>query len=167
MDSTIYQGCKLDSIHPYGVLLVRIGADDPSFIAIGSRGQFPAYRDGFLEFRIHDADACLVDNAGTVTVTVGERDNLPSPSWWNGTCDDVNYSNAVHDSNGKPVHPYLITSWRGIQVCGPLPWTVSTPDHFVTFPGGSVEQEFECTELVKRYIYLGYGINAIHYRTNF
>jgi fibro-slime domain-containing protein len=70
VDRTIYQGCKLDSIHPYGVLLVRIGDDDPTFIAIGSKGEFPAYRDGFLEFRIHDGNACLADNAGSVKVTV-------------------------------------------------------------------------------------------------
>ncbi len=70
VDSTIYQGCKLDAILPYGVLLVRIGNDDPSFIAIGSKDDIPAYRDGFLEFRIHDADPCLGDNAGSVTVSV-------------------------------------------------------------------------------------------------
>jgi hypothetical protein len=82
VDSTIYQGCKLDSIHPYGVLLVRIGADDPTpFMAIGSKDDIPAYRDGFLEFRIHDGDACLLDNAGTVTVTVIGADKVTSSKY--------------------------------------------------------------------------------------
>jgi fibro-slime domain-containing protein len=70
VDRTIFQGCKLESILPYGVLLVRIGADDPTFIAIGSNDELPAYRDGFLQFRIHDADDCLGDNAGQVTSIV-------------------------------------------------------------------------------------------------
>src|SRR5205085_8421970 len=69
VDRTIYQGCKLDTTLPYGVLLVRIGNDEP-FKAIRRSGEFTADRDGFLEFRIHDADACLGDNAGSVTVNV-------------------------------------------------------------------------------------------------
>jgi hypothetical protein len=69
VDTTIYQGCKLAPTVPYGKLLVRVG-DSTSFQVIGSAGTLTADRDGELAFRIHDADACLVDNAGTVTVTV-------------------------------------------------------------------------------------------------
>lgn len=64
-DSRIFQGCKLDPILPYGILLVKVG-DDPSFWVIGSGGTFRADRDGFLAVRIHDADACLGDNDGTM-----------------------------------------------------------------------------------------------------
>jgi hypothetical protein len=69
VDSTIFQGCKLDPQLPYAKLLARVG-DDPSFWAIGSGGTFTANRDGALAFRIHDGDGCLLDNAGTVQVTV-------------------------------------------------------------------------------------------------
>jgi hypothetical protein len=62
-DMRIFQGCKLDSMLPYGKLLARVG-DNPSFWVVGSDGVFTADRDGVLAFRIHDADACLVDNAG-------------------------------------------------------------------------------------------------------
>jgi hypothetical protein len=68
-DSQIYQGCKLDSSLPYGKLLFRVG-DDSTFTAIGNTFEFIPQHNGFLEFRIHDADACLIDNKGMVTVTV-------------------------------------------------------------------------------------------------
>ncbi|MFL5590846.1 MAG: hypothetical protein ACJ8DI_24805 [Ktedonobacteraceae bacterium] len=71
-------------------------------------------------------------------------------------CDGVNYQ---HNTGVKAV---LLTTWRGIQVCGPLPFSVSTPDNYVHFKlGWSVEQEFECTELVKRYLYLAYGLKSL------
>jgi hypothetical protein len=73
VDRTIFQGCKLDQRVPYGSLLVRIGNDDPSFVVVGNGGTFKAYKGGELQFRIHDADTCLVDNdglaAGDVTIT--------------------------------------------------------------------------------------------------
>ncbi|MGH8629046.1 MAG: hypothetical protein ACREYC_28585 [Gammaproteobacteria bacterium] len=77
MDRTIFQGCKLDPLLPYGRLLVRVG-DSPSFGAIGSQGAFASDRDGLLAFRIHDADRCLVDNAGFVSVTA-VTGNQPPP----------------------------------------------------------------------------------------
>jgi hypothetical protein len=158
VDSTIYQGCKLDSVHPYGVLLVRIGADDPTpFMAIGSKAEFPAYRDGFLEFRIHDADACLVDNAGIVTVTVEERDNLPLPKAWGGKiCDTTQYSGS------SPLGTY----YRGTPACGPRPGP--PPDACdlpcrdvatISYVAGAIgELEWECVELSMRFMYLAYGI---------
>jgi hypothetical protein len=59
--------------------LVRIGADDPSFKTIVGDGTFTAYKNGELQFRIHDADACLADNDGLVagTVTVGVKVDPP------------------------------------------------------------------------------------------
>lgn len=69
VDRTIWQGCKLGPSLPYGLLLARVG-DDPKSRIIGSETAFTADRDGVLAFRIHDGDACLGDNDGTVTVTV-------------------------------------------------------------------------------------------------
>jgi len=55
-------------------------------------------------------------------------------------CDGTNY----HQFTG--VTATILTTWRGIAVCGPRSYTVSTPDNYVNFPGGSTEQEFECTD---------------------
>jgi hypothetical protein len=72
-------------------------------------------------------------------------------------CDSINYQKFT----GTAAIP--LTSWRGIDVCGPRPEdSTSTPDHYTEFSsGGSVEQEFECTELVKRYLYLAYGLPSL------
>lgn len=70
-------------------------------------------------------------------------------------CDGYNYKQKTG------ITPVLLTTWKGLQVCGPLPLSVSTPDNYVDFyVGGSIEQEFECTELVKRYLYLAYGLKS-------
>jgi hypothetical protein len=128
VDSTIYQGCKLklDSPQPYGVLLVRLGYDDPSPIAIGGNANLPAYRDGFLEFRIHDD--CLLDNMGSVTVTVIGADKV-TPSKY----DAGNYAGKSgfvpvyrHDEPNDSAHD---------NYCGPgssqvliSAWTSNVPD---------------------------------------
>src|SRR5260221_2058930 len=79
-------------------------------------------------------------------------------------CDTTNYK----DQTG--VASTSLTNWRGIDVCGPRPNSSSAKDdNYVQFskPDGSankdssVEQEFECTELVKRYLRLAYGLDAI------
>jgi hypothetical protein len=72
-------------------------------------------------------------------------------------CDSMNYQTFT----GTAAKPLL--SWRGFDVCGPRPdWTPRTPDHYTEFSsGGSVEQEFECTELVKRYLLLAFGLPSL------
>ncbi|HYT44040.1 MAG TPA: hypothetical protein VEP90_17000, partial [Methylomirabilota bacterium] len=78
----------------------------------------------------------------------------PAPSWWNGdTCDSTHFN-----ASGQTAH--LLTTWNGIQVCGYGP-TQGGTDVAVTFPGGHGEYEWECTELVKRYLYIVYGAPAI------
>jgi hypothetical protein len=67
-DARIYQGCKIATSQPYGVLLVRLG-DDPGYQVLGASGVLTANYDGPVSFRINDADACLGDNAGSVNVT--------------------------------------------------------------------------------------------------
>lgn len=82
------------------------------------------------------------------------------PAWWGNTsgpnmpCDYTNYKNAT------TVTPVLLTSWRGIQVCGPAP-TTDLGVKFIPNPNGTLENEFECTELVKRYLLLLYGLPSI------
>jgi hypothetical protein len=51
-----------------------------------------------------------------------------------------------------------MTSWAGLTSCGPRS-IAGGPDVLVTFPGGTyAENEFECVELSKRWMYLEYGI---------
>ncbi len=82
-----------------------------------------------------------------------------APSWWNGDqCDSTHYN------NGNGHTPQLLITWSGIQTCGygpnqnPYNWS----DVSVTMPGASAaDYEWECTELVKRYLYLAYSATAL------
>jgi hypothetical protein len=67
-DSRIYQGCKFDAGLEYGVLLGKVGTG-PWFI-IGKGGTTTAKQNGHLFLRIHDGDACLGDNAGSVNMAI-------------------------------------------------------------------------------------------------
>jgi hypothetical protein len=121
VDSAIFQGCKLDQLLPYGRLLVRVG-DDPSFWVIGSEGAFTADRDGVLAFRIHDGDACLGDNAGSVKVTVTSEQfpaavQAPPPfyvclSGPGSTCQGL-YSNPVPDPGSPSLPPWFTSPKAG------------------------------------------------------
>jgi hypothetical protein len=74
-----------------------------------------------------------------------------SPSWWNGDCDKGNYPQA-----------YVLTTWRGIQVCGPLPGLNSTGrlEDFHDYGAGADQYEFQCTELIARYLWAAYGLQS-------
>ncbi len=75
----------------------------------------------------------------------------PAPSWWNGdTCDSTHFN-----ASGQTAH--LLTTWNGIQVCGYGPTQGGTDVSVQFTSGGSTENEWECTELVKRYLYIVYG----------
>ena len=76
-------------------------------------------------------------------VDVGE------PPWWSGICDDNNYFPYTD------IHSTLLSTWLGVSACGPVP----TTDYAVQFfPGAWGEYEFECVELVMRFLYLEWGI---------
>jgi hypothetical protein len=78
-----------------------------------------------------------------VPIDVGE------PPWWSGICDDNHYF--PHTG----IHSTLLSTWHGVSVCGPVP----TTDHGVYFfPGAWGVLEFECVELVMRFLYLEWGI---------
>ena len=75
--------------------------------------------------------------------------DVGTPAWWNGVCNDKNY----YPYTGA--HSFLLGGkWHNLPACGPRPWTVSTRDHPVTFfSGAHGELEFECVELVMRFLY--------------
>jgi len=82
--------------------------------------------------------------------------NAPAPSWWKGsTCDyTTGHNNSTshaltHTEGGQTV----TTSYRGVIACA------GGNGYSTDFgSGGTAQFEWECVELVKRYMYLMYGI---------
>jgi hypothetical protein len=94
----------------------------------------------------------FLPQAGQTTYAAPTITHLQSsyslPSWWNKQdCDKGHFGNTA----------YVMKTWRGIEVCGPVNTSVSVS----FFPGWSSENEFQCTELVKRYLYLAYGLKSL------
>jgi hypothetical protein len=67
-DADIYQPCKFATDLPYGRLLGSVGSQ--GVFSVGRGGTFTADASGSLALRINDIDQCLVDNDGSVRVTV-------------------------------------------------------------------------------------------------
>ncbi len=78
----------------------------------------------------------------------------PSPSWWSGDCDVNNHPGS---------HP-LGASFNGVKACGPGPLQGGADRWEYFFKGAWGEEEWECVELVMRYMYLVYGIEP--YKAN-
>jgi hypothetical protein len=84
----------------------------------------------------------------------GVPEDVGTPPWWSGVCDDGNYFPATG------VHSILIGSaWHGVHACGPVTYKPPFPSHLVHFfTGAWGEFEFECVELVMRFLYQEWGI---------
>jgi hypothetical protein len=80
--------------------------------------------------------------------------DVGTPSWWSGTCDDDYYFQATN------VHSIpLGSAWHGVPACGPVTYRPPYPSHLIHFfPGAWGEFEFECVELVMRFLYQEWGI---------
>jgi hypothetical protein len=76
------------------------------------------------------------------------------PSWWSGVCNDNNYFAATG------VHSILLgAAWHGVPACGPLTYKPPYSRHLVRFfTGAWGEYEFECVEMVMRFLYQEWGI---------
>jgi len=77
---------------------------------------------------------------------VAHATDFGSPSWWSGPdCDATSYDNTAHK---------LLTTWseNGLKVCGP-----GSTGNYESFIGGSSVQEWQCVELVDRYLLLAFG----------
>ena len=90
---------------------------------------------------------------GDITIQGGPID-VGTPSWWSGVCNDNNF----YPATGS--HSYVLGSppgsavWHGLAACGPF-----NSMHLVRFFTGSFgEYEFQCVELVMRFLYLQWGI---------
>jgi hypothetical protein len=83
----------------------------------------------------------------SVDPSVADNYTLPAPDWWKGVC------NAGSSRGAKP----LGASYRGVLACGPQPG--KSDGRLVRFfPGAWGEYEWQCTELVYRFMYLAYGV---------
>ncbi len=85
------------------------------------------------------------------------------PGWWNGqNCD---YSHYYNNTPASVPAPFLLTAtsnvpnpWHGLQACGPNPYAYANADVLETFYSGAWgEYEWECVELVMRWMYQAYG----------
>jgi len=81
----------------------------------------------------------------------------PTPPWWDGvSCDDTNYFAETG------VHATVLSEWNGVQACGPRPDGDSGPNLEVQFsPSGSAQHEWQCPELVKRYLLMAFSKTAL------
>lgn len=98
--------------------------------------------------------ACGGTSSGTNTPSsppVNQLGTYTSPSWWNGKdCD-----------KGHNPEAYVLTTWHGIQVCGPLP-DKTGKNTLEDFHGhGASQLEFECPELIARYMVVAYGLKSL------
>lgn len=85
--------------------------------------------------------------ASSTEPALNDTDDLPFPPWWKGECNNGSFRGA------KP----LGASFRGVQACGPQPGRTDGRLVFF-FPGAWGEYEWQCTELVYRFMYLAYGV---------
>jgi hypothetical protein len=97
----------------------------------------------------------LESKAASGNPGLGAPVDVGTPSWWSGVCDDDNY----YEATG--VHSFPIgASWHGVPACEPLTYRPPYPRHLVHFFSGAWgEYEFECVELVMRFLYLEWGIH--------
>jgi hypothetical protein len=93
--------------------------------------------------------ALLAAVAFVALPTAPAHADASTPSWWSGDCD----------VNNNPNSYALGASYNGVKACGPRPLFTSQDDYLVHFYSGAFgEYEWECVELVMRYMYLVYGI---------
>lgn len=97
-----------------------------------------------------------------VRIPEGENstEDLPEPPWWNGDdCDDGYYYDQTDEHSFR-----LGASYEGLVACGPRPDTypessLMNPGPIVHFfEGAWAEYEWQCVELVMRYLYQKYDI---------
>lgn len=93
----------------------------------------------------------MVSAKATQQTQVPALGNYSSPTWWQGsTCDKIHYPAA-----------YQAAIWRGIQVCGPYSGSdTSHSDSFSENGAGAGQYEFQCTDLIARYIWARFGIKS-------
>jgi CHAP domain len=100
--------------------------------------------------------------ATQVTVSAPAHADVGAPPWWSGTCDSNNNPGSYElgtTSNGV----FTPAEYNGVYACGPGSYsgTFKPPGtdlmvDFFKYAWG--ENEWECLELVMRYMYLVYGI---------
>lgn len=83
----------------------------------------------------------------------GPSDLSAPPPWWSGDCDYNHYAAGSGQGSFRLGATYL-----GMPTCGPRPIAGGVDVLVNFFPGAWGEYEWECVELVMRYLYQGFGI---------
>jgi hypothetical protein len=93
--------------------------------------------------------AFLESKAASEISSMGGPVDMGTPPWWSGVCNDNNFYPAMG------AHSFVLgTPWHGLYACGPF-----NSMHLVHFfTGANGEFEFQCVELVMRFLYLEWGI---------
>jgi len=113
VDKTIYQGCKYNPTSNYGVLLGVVGDSAEDFV-IGAGGVFTANNSGPLYLRINDDDACLGDNAGSVTMYIDRFQHISNGS------SSIYAGYSLHPAKGYV--SYALAQWKVPSVSCNLPF---------------------------------------------
>lgn len=98
--------------------------------------------------------------------TVITNPTLPTtfawPSWWSGTWGTNDCNGSVYNATYPNTPASVLSTWRGIQACGPKPKDLNGQDLLETMPNsGASQYMFECTELAARYLQTAYGIKSL------
>jgi hypothetical protein len=106
------------------------------------------------DMAINLGTAFLVSKVASGNPDLGVPIDVGTPFWWSGVCDDDNYFEATG------VHSIPLGAlWHGVPACGPVTYRPPYPSRLVRFfPGAWGEFEFECVELVMRFLYQEWGI---------
>ena len=98
---------------------------------------------------INLGNAFLEPQTGAGISSNGAPVDVGLPAWWSGVCND----NHFYADMGVHSTP-LGATWHGVLACGP-----KNSSHLVYFFSGAWgEFEFQCVELVMRFLYLEWGI---------
>jgi hypothetical protein len=97
--------------------------------------------------------ALQASKTANITSGVADITDVKTPAWWDGVCDANNFYKATNDDSFPLGNP-----WHGVLACGPRTSVARNPNpvHFTSNAWG--EYEFECVELVMRFLYQEWGI---------
>jgi hypothetical protein len=145
---------------PDGEVLVAGGGNGagpvlPSEIYNPATGQWrvgPALKDGHIGGKMILLSTGEILMAGGYDAngptTAAELLGAPAPSWWSGACDVTGHAGS---------YP-LGASYDGVPACGPGTFQGGYNQTVNFYPGAYPVLEWQCVELVMRYMYLVYGV---------
>ncbi len=114
-----------------------------------------------ISVNVNSPSSSLLNNAAEIVFNPAIRPQtlmpqVQSPPWWNGDCDtNYYYANTSPHQSAFP----LGSSYLGVESCGPRPIAGGQLVVVQFFSKAQGELEWECVELVMRFMYQVYGVN--------